>query len=179
MSQLVRAKISALGTYVPPRLLTNADLEKMVDTTDQWILDRTGIRERHLAKRASPAAIWDWRRPRKFWLRRGIEPSDLDAIIVATVTPDMLFPCTACLVQDKLGAKGVWGFDMNAACSSFLYALQVGSRFVVSGPTRKFMVIGVDIMSSIIDYTDRATCVIFGDGAGAVILEPATTMLSA
>jgi 3-oxoacyl-[acyl-carrier-protein] synthase-3 len=174
VSQLLRAKISALGTYVPPRVLTNADLEKMVDTTDQWILDRTGIRERHLAEKGVASSDLGLEAAKSVLAQTGLEPSDLDAIIVATVTPDMLFPCTACLVQDKLGAKGVWGFDMNAACSSFLYALQVGSRFVVSGDHKKVLVIGVDIMSSIIDYTDRATCVIFGDGAGAVLLEPAT-----
>jgi 3-oxoacyl-[acyl-carrier-protein] synthase-3 len=174
LSQLLRAKISALGTYLPPRLLTNADLEKMVDTTNQWILDRTGIRERHLVEKGVASSDLALEASKKVIAEAGIDPSDLDAIIVATVTPDMLFPCTACLVQDKLGAKNVWGFDMNAACSSFLYALQVGSRFVVSGDHKRVLVIGVDVMSSIIDYTDRATCVIFGDGAGAVLLEPTT-----
>ena len=173
MSQLVRAKISALGTYVPPRLLTNHDLEKMVDTTDQWILDRTGIRERHVVDKGVATSDLGLEAAKKALAERGIEASDLDAIIVATVTPDMLFPCSACLVQHKLGAKNVWGFDMNAACSSFVYALQVGSKFIASGAHQKVMVIGADVMSSIIDYTDRATCIIFGDGAGAVILEPA------
>jgi 3-oxoacyl-[acyl-carrier-protein] synthase III len=174
LSQLLRAKISALGTYVPPRLLTNTDLEKLVDTTDQWILDRTGIRERHVVDKGVASSDLALEASKKAIAEAGLEPSDLDAIIVATVTPDMLFPCTACLVQDKLGAKDVWGFDMNAACSSFLYALQVGSRFVVSGDHKRVLVVGVDVMSSIIDYTDRATCVIFGDGAGAVLLEPTT-----
>jgi 3-oxoacyl-[acyl-carrier-protein] synthase III len=177
VSQVVRAKISALGTYVPPRLLTNADLEKMVDTTDQWILERTGIRERHIVDKGVATSDLGTQAARKALAERGIAPSDLEAIIVATVTPDMLFPCSACLVQQKLGAKNVWGFDLNAACSSFVYALQVGSRFIAAGAHTKVMVIGADVMSSIIDYTDRATCVIFGDGAGAVILEPAEDSL--
>jgi 3-oxoacyl-[acyl-carrier-protein] synthase-3 len=151
LSQLQRVKISALGTYVPPRLLTNADLEKLVDTNDQW-----------MAVEAAKRALAE----------RGIEPSDLDAIIVGTVTPDMFFPSTACLVQHKLGAKNVWGFDVSAACSAFVYALQAGAQFVATGSHKKVLVIGTDVMSSIIDYTDRATCVIFGDGAGAVLLEP-------
>ncbi len=173
MSQVLGVKISALGTYVPPRLLTNKDLEKMVETTDEWIMERTGIRERHLVDKGVATSDLALEAAKKALAARGMAASDLDAIIVATVTPDMLFPCTACLVQHKLGAKEVWGFDMNAACSSFVYALQVGSRFVASGSHKKVMVIGADVMSSIIDYTDRATCIIFGDGAGAVILEPA------
>ena len=177
MTELLRVKISALGTYVPPRLLTNADLEKMVETTDQWILERTGIRERHIVDKGVATSDLALEAAKLALAERGIGPSDLEVIIVATVTPDMLFPCSACLVQHKLGAKQVWGFDMNAACSSFLYALQVGSKFVASGVHKKVMVIGADVMSSIIDYTDRATCVIFGDGAGAVILEPAEDSL--
>jgi 3-oxoacyl-[acyl-carrier-protein] synthase-3 len=173
VSQPVRVKISALGTYVPPRLLTNKDLEKMVETTDQWILERTGIRERHIVDKGVATSDLGVEAARKALVQRGIEASDLDAIIVSTVTPDMLFPCTACLVQHKLGAKDVWGFDMNAACSSFVYGLQVGTQFVAAGSHKKVMVIGADVMSSIIDYTDRATCIIFGDGAGAVVLEPA------
>ena len=177
MSEILRAKISALGTYVPPRLLTNADLEKMVETTNQWIMERTGIRERHIVDKGVATSDLGLEAAKKALAERGIEASDLDAIIVATVTPDMLFPCSACLVQHKLGAKHIWGFDMNAACSSFVYALQVGSRFIASGAHKKVMVIGADVMSSIIDYTDRATCVIFGDGAGAVILEPSEDSL--
>ncbi|HXY14317.1 MAG TPA: beta-ketoacyl-ACP synthase III [Terriglobales bacterium] len=177
MSQLVRPKISALGTYVPPRLLTNADLEKMVETTDQWIRERTGIRERHIADKGVATSDLGLQAAKRALAERKISPDDLDAIIVATVTPDMLFPCSACLVQHKLGAKQIWGFDLNAACSSFVYALQVGSRFVATGVHKKVMVIGADVMSSIIDYSDRATCVIFGDGAGAVILEPADDSL--
>ncbi len=178
MNELVRVKISALGTYVPPRLLTNADLEKLVETSNQWILERTGIYERHLVDKGVATSDLALEAAKQALKERKIDPSDLDVIIVATVTPDMLFPCSACLVQHKLGAKQVWGFDMNAACSSFLYALQVGSKFIASGAHKKVMVIGADIMSSIIDYTDRATCVIFGDGAGAVILEPADDSLA-
>ena len=173
MSQLVRVKISALGTYVPPRLLTNADLEKMVETTDQWITERTGIRERHIVDKGVATSDLAVEAAKKALAQRGIEAGDLDAILVGTVTPDMFFPSTACLVQHKLGAKGVWGFDLSAACSAFLYALQTGTQFVATGTHKRVMVIGADVMSSIIDYTDRATCIIFGDGAGAVILEPA------
>lgn len=177
MSQPVRPKISALGTYVPPRLLTNADLEKMIDTTDQWIRERTGIRERHIVDKGVATSDLGLQAAKKALAQRKMVPDDLDLIIVATVTPDMLFPCSACLVQHKLGAKQVWGFDLNAACSSFVYALQVGSQFIATGAHSKVMVIGADVMSSIIDYSDRATCVIFGDGAGAVILEPAEDSL--
>jgi 3-oxoacyl-[acyl-carrier-protein] synthase-3 len=178
VSQLVRAgvarvKISALGTYVPPRLLTNADLEKIVETTDQWIMERTGIRERHLVDKGIATSDLAVEAAKKALAERGLAPSDLEAIIVGTVTPDMFFPSTACLVQHKLGAKGIWGFDVSAACSAFVYALQAGAQFIATGAHKKVMVIGADTMSSIIDYTDRATCIIFGDGAGAVILEPA------
>ncbi|HZL27912.1 MAG TPA: beta-ketoacyl-ACP synthase III [Acidobacteriaceae bacterium] len=168
----VRAKISAVGAYVPPRLLTNADLEKLVATNDQWITERTGIRERHIVEKGVGASDLAVEAARKCLAARGIDATEIEVIIVATVTPDMLFPATACLVQDKLGAKGAWGFDLSAACSGFPYALQVGAKLVESGAHKKVMVIGADVMSSIIDYTDRATCVIFGDGAGAVLLEP-------
>ncbi|MFY9844606.1 MAG: beta-ketoacyl-ACP synthase III [Terriglobales bacterium] len=171
MSQLQRVKISALGTYVPPRLLTNADLAKMVETNDEWIMSRVGIRERHIVDKGVATSDLAYEAAKKALCERGIPASDLDAIIVATVTPDMLFPATACLVQHKLGAHKVWGFDLSAGCSQFVYALQVGAQFVMSGAHKKVMVIGADVMSSIIDYTDRATCVIFGDGAGAVIVE--------
>ncbi len=173
MSQLVRAKISALGTYVPPRVLSNDDLEKMVETSNDWILERTGIRERHLVDKGVATSDLAAEAGRKALAERGIAATDLDAILVATVTPDMFFPSTACLVQHKLGAHGAWGFDLSAACSAFLYALQTGAQYISTGMHKKVMVIGSDVMSSIIDYTDRATCVIFGDGAGAVILEPA------
>ncbi len=173
MRQVTRAKISALGTYVPPRLLTNVDLEKMVETSDQWIVERTGIRERHVVDKGVATSDLAAQAAMKMLRERGIQPTEIDAIIVATVTPDMLFPSTACLVQHKIGAKGAWGFDLSAACSAFVYALQTGAQFIATGAHKKVMVIGADVMSSIIDYTDRATCVIFGDGAGAVLLEPA------
>ncbi len=168
----VRAKISSVGAYVPPRLLTNADLEKMVATNDQWIVERTGIRERHLVDKGVATSDLAVAAAKCCLKKRGIEAAEVEVIIVATVTPDMMFPATACLVQDKLGAKGAWGFDLSAACSGFPYALQVGAKLVESGMHKKVLVIGADVMSSIIDYTDRATCVIFGDGAGAVLLEP-------
>ena len=175
MSEFVRAraKISALGTYVPPRLLTNADLEEMVETSNDWIVERTGIRERHIVEKGMATSDLAVEAAKAALAQRGLAPNDLDALIVATVTPDMLFPSTACLVQHKLGAKGVWGFDLSAACSAFVYALQTGAQFIATGVHKRVLVIGADVMSSIIDYTDRATCVIFGDGAGAVILEPA------
>jgi 3-oxoacyl-[acyl-carrier-protein] synthase-3 len=169
----VRAKISALGTYVPPRVLSNADLEKMVETSNDWILERTGIRERHLAEKGVATSDLAVEAARRALAERGIPAREIEAILVATVTPDMFFPSTACLVQHKLGANGAWGFDLSAACSAFLYALQTGAQYISTGMHKKVMVIGSDVMSSIIDYTDRATCVIFGDGAGAVILEPA------
>jgi 3-oxoacyl-[acyl-carrier-protein] synthase III len=171
LKQLQRVKISALGTYVPPRLLTNADLEKMVDTTNDWIMTRVGIRERHVVDKGVATSDLAAEAARRALVQRGIEANELDAIIVATVTPDMMFPATACLVQHKIGAPHAWGFDLSAGCSQFVYALQVGAQFVKTGAHKKVMVIGADVMSSIIDYTDRATCVLFGDGAGAVILE--------
>ena len=171
---MVRAKISALGTYVPPRLLTNADLEKLVETNNEWILARTGIRQRHIVDKGVASSHLAVEAAKNALAERGISASEIEAIFVGTVTPDMLFPSTACLVQDRLGAKGAWGFDVSAACSGFVYALQTGVKFVESGAHKKVLVIGADVMSSVIDYTDRATCVIFGDGAGAVLVEPAT-----
>ncbi len=168
----VRAKISSLGTYVPPKLLTNADFEKMVDTTDQWILERTGIRERHVVEKGIATSDLAAEAAKKCLAARGIGADEVEVIIVATVTPDMFFPSTACLVQNKIGAHHAWGFDLSAACSGFIYALQVGAKLVASGAHTKVLVIGSDVMSSIIDYTDRATCILFGDGAGAVLLEP-------
>ena len=173
MTQLVRAKISALATYVPPRILSNSDLEKMVETSDEWITSRTGIRERHIVDKGTATSDLAVAAAQKALAERGLTPNDVEAIVVGTVTPDMLFPSTACVVQHKLGAKGAWGFDLSAACSAFVYALQTGAQFIATGAHKKVLVIGADVMSSIIDYTDRATCVIFGDGAGAVLLEPA------
>jgi len=166
-------KIASLATYVPPRLLTNFDLEKMVDTTNEWILRRTGIRERHIvepgsatsdmAKEASLAAI----------RQAGLTPEDIGFIVVGTTTPDTIFPSTACRLQYKIGATSAWGFDLGAACSGFTYALTVGYQMVAGGAHEHALVVGADTMSSITDYTDRATCVLFGDGAGAVVLSPA------
>ena len=173
MTKPIRAKISALGTYVPPRLLTNADLEKMVDTTNDWILSRVGIRERHIVDKGVATSDLAVEAAKQALAQRGLAATDIDAIIVGTVTPDMFFPSTACVVQHKLGAKGAWGFDLSAACSAFLYALQTGAQFIATGTHQRVLVIGSDVMSSIIDYSDRATCVIFGDGAGAALLEPA------
>jgi 3-oxoacyl-[acyl-carrier-protein] synthase-3 len=167
-----RARITALGRYVPERVMTNADLEKIVDTTDSWIRARTGIEQRHVVERGTGTSDLAVRAAREALERRGIGPEEIDLIIVATVTPDMQFPATACLVQHKLGARKAWGFDISAACSGFVYALTVGAQFVASGAHRKVLVIGADIMTSIINYKDRATCVLFGDGAGAVLLEP-------
>src|ERR1700685_239132 len=133
----------------------------MVETNDQWIMERVGIRERHIVEKGVATSDLAVEAAKKALAERGIGASDLDAIIIGTVTPDMFFPSTACLVQDKLGAKGVWGFDLSAACSAFLYALQTGTQFVATGAHKRVMVIGSDVMSSIIDYTDRATCIIF------------------
>ena len=169
---VVRARISSIAAYVPPRVLTNADLEKMVDTSDEWIMKRVGIRERHivdagvatsdLAKEASLAAIQ----------KAGLTPADIDFIVVATTTPDTLFPSTACVLQAKIGASHAWGYDLVAACSGFTYALTTASQIVSAGGSRHALVVGADVMSSIIDYSDRTTCVLFGDGAGAVVVEP-------
>jgi 3-oxoacyl-[acyl-carrier-protein] synthase III len=166
-----KAKISALGCYVPPRVLTNSDLEKMVETSNQWILERTGISERHIAAPEMATSDLAVNAAKRALQQRGIEASELDAILVCTVTPDMLFPSTACLVQNQLGAKGAWGFDLIAACSGFLYGLTTAAQLVASGSQKKVLVIGADTMSRIIDYTDRSTCILFGDGAGAMLVE--------
>ncbi len=173
MSYPVRAKISALGTYVPPKVLTNEDLERMVETSHEWVMERTGIRERHIVEKGVATSDLAVEAAKIALAQRGISTAEIGAILVATVTPDMFFPSTACLVQHKLGAKNTWGFDLSAACSAFVYALQTGAQFINSGAHKNVLVIGADVMSSIIDYTDRATCVIFGDGAGAVLLEAA------
>jgi 3-oxoacyl-[acyl-carrier-protein] synthase-3 len=172
VSQPVRAKITALGTYVPPRVMTNKDFEKIVETSDEWIQTRTGIRERHIVDKGVATSDLAVEAAKHALAERGIEAAEIEAIVIGTVTPDMFFPSTACLVQHKLGIKGVWGFDVSAACSAFVYALQAGAQFIQSGAHKKVLVIGSDVMSSILDYTDRATCILFGDGAGAVILEP-------
>jgi len=166
-------RIASLATYVPPRVLTNADLEKLVDTNNDWIMQRVGIRERHIAgpgvatsdlgKEAALVAI----------ARAGITPEDIGVIITGTVTPDMMFPSTACLIQHKIGAHHAWGFDLSAACSAFTYSLTTASQLVATGAHEHALVVGADVMSSIIDYKDRATCVLFGDGAGAVVVSAA------
>ena len=167
-----RAKITALGCYTPPRVLSNFELEEMVQTTNQWILERTGISERHIAEADVATSDLAAEAARQALGQRGIEATELDCILVCTVTPDMMFPSTACLVQNKIGAKGAWGFDLIAACSGFLYGLTTGAHLVSAGTHRKVLVIGADTMSRIIDYTDRSTCILFGDGAGAMLIEP-------
>jgi 3-oxoacyl-[acyl-carrier-protein] synthase III len=169
---LPKVKISALGCYTPPRLLTNQDLEKLVETSDQWILDRTGIHQRHIADPDMATSDMAVEAAKCALAQRGVDAAELDAIIVCTVTPDHLFPSTACLVQDRIGARGAWGFDLIAACCSFVYGLTTGAHLVAAGTHRKVLIIGADTMTRIIDYTDRATCVLFGDGAGAMLLEP-------
>ena len=174
MSHRIAAKISGVAGYVPPKVLTNADLEKMVATNDEWIRTRTGIRERHIAEDGTASSHLATEAAKTLLAQTKTDPRDVDMIIVASVTPDMMFPATACLVQDRIRAKKAWGFDLSAACSGFAYALTVGAQFVGSGAHKKVLVIGSDKMSSILDYTDRATCILFGDGAGAVLLEPAS-----
>ena len=168
-----RAKITALGTYVPPDIITNQDLEKMVDTNDQWIMERTGIKTRHILAKGLGVSDMCAEAAKKCLAERGIPASEVEVIIVGTVTPDMMFPSTACLVQDKIGAKGAWGFDVSGGCSGFVYALQAGVKLVESGAQKKVMVCGADANTRMTDYTDRTTCVLFGDGGGAVLIEPA------
>ncbi len=175
MEQKITAAITAVGGYVPEERLTNADLEKLVDTNDEWIKTRTGITERRIL-RGEGMATSDLVVPavKDLCERRGIDPNEIDCLIVATVTPDMMFPNTANITCEKLGIKNAWGFDMLAACSGFLYALTTGAALIESGRYKKVVVVGADKMSAIVDYTDRTTCIIFGDGAGAVLLEPNT-----
>jgi 3-oxoacyl-[acyl-carrier-protein] synthase-3 len=173
MSHRIAAKITGVAGYVPPKVLTNADLEKMVATNDEWIRTRTGIRERHAVEHGTASSHLATEAAKALLAQTKTDPADIDMIVVASVTPDMMFPATACLVQDRIGAKKAWGFDLSAACSGFVYALTVGAQFVALGAHKKVLVIGSDTMTSILDYTDRATCVLFGDGAGAVLVEPA------
>jgi 3-oxoacyl-[acyl-carrier-protein] synthase III len=173
--------IKALATYVPPRVLTNADLERLVDTTDEWILQRTGIRERHIVDPGVATSDLGKEAALRALAAAGLSPDDIGLIVVGTVTPDMMFPSTACLVQDKIGAHRAWGFDISAACSAFTYSITAASQIVASGGAEHALVVGADVMSSIIDYKDRATCVLFGDGAGAVVIsavkDPAEGMI--
>ncbi len=173
MSKKITAAITAVGGYVPEDKLTNFDLEKMVDTNDEWIRTRTGISERRILKgeglgssdMGAPAVL-------ELCSKKGLDPMEIDCLICCTVTPDMVFPATANIICDKIGAKNAFGFDLQAACSGFLYGLTTGASFIESGRYKKVVVVGVDKMSAIVDYQDRATCIIFGDGAGAVLLEP-------
>jgi len=167
------AAIASLATYVPPRVLTNADLEKMVETSDEWILQRTGIRERHIVDPGVATSDLGVEAATRAIANAGLTPDDIGVIVVGTVTPDMMFPSTACLIQHRIGAHHAWGFDLSAACSAFTYALTTASQFVASGAHEHALVVGADVMSSIIDYKDRATCVLFGDGAGAVVISAA------
>lgn len=168
-----KAKITSVGHFLPEQILTNEDLEKMVDTNDEWIRTRTGIHERRILKDPEKATAFMATEAASEALdRAGVDAGDVDAIIVATVTPDFIFPATACLVQKRLGADRAYGFDLSAACSGFIYALTTGAMMIESGRHEKVLVIGADKMSSIIDYTDRTTCILFGDAAGAVLLEP-------
>jgi 3-oxoacyl-[acyl-carrier-protein] synthase-3 len=169
---LITAKISALGCYTPPRALTNQDLEKLVDTSNEWILERTGISTRYIADPDMATSDMAVAAARETLKNRGIDAKEVEAIILCTVTPDYMFPSTACLVQTRLGARGAWGFDLVAACSGFLYGITTGAQMVASGAHKKVLVIGADTMSRIINYKDRATCILFGDGAGAFLIEP-------
>src|SRR5580692_9636623 len=168
---MLGAKITALGCYVPPRVLTNQDLEKLVDTSDAWIMQRVGIRERHIAPPEMATSDMAVLAACATLAQRGIPGSDIECILLCTVTPDMMFPSTACLVQNRIGAKGAWGFDLVAACSGFLYGLTTAAHLVMAGAHKNVLVIGADTMSRIIDYTDRGTCILFGDGAGAMLVE--------
>ena len=173
MAKRIAAKITAVAGYVPPRVVTNFDLAKRVDTSDEWIRTRTGIIQRHYADPGVATSHLGSEAAKKVLAQRGISADEVEMIVVATVTPDMFFPSTACLIQDRIGASKAWGFDLSAACSGFAYALTVGAQFVGGGSHKKVLVIGSDVMTSILNYEDRATCVLFGDGAGAVLIEPA------
>ena len=168
-----RATITTVASYVPERILTNAELAKSLDTSDEWIVTRTGIRERRIGRPGETTSTMGAEAVRRLMAARNLGPDDIDALLVATVTPDMLFPATACLIQDQLGLTRAWGFDVSAACSGFLYALTTGAQLVATGAHQRVVVVGADLMSSIIDPLDRTTAVLFGDGAGAVLLEPA------
>jgi 3-oxoacyl-[acyl-carrier-protein] synthase-3 len=168
-----RAAITGVAVYVPERRVTNAELATRLDTSDDWIVSRTGIRERRIGAPGETTSTMSAEAVRRLMAQRGLGPDDVGALIVATATPDMVFPATACLVQDRVGLRNTWGFDLSAACSGFLYALTTGAQLVAAGAHRRVIVVGADLMSAIIDPLDRTTAVLFGDGAGAVLLEPA------
>jgi 3-oxoacyl-[acyl-carrier-protein] synthase-3 len=173
MSEKILAKVTALGHYLPDYIMTNQEMEKLVDTNDEWITSRTGIKERRVLKDPDKATSYMATKAAEEILKnRGISASEIDAIIVATVTPDYFFPAVACLVQRDIGADKAFGYDISAACSGFLFALSTGAQFIESGRYKKVIVIGADKMSSILDYSDRTTCILFGDGAAGVLLEP-------
>lgn len=173
MGKRIGAKITGVAGYVPPRAVTNHDLEKMIDTSDEWIRTRTGIHKRHYVEKGMAASHMAVEAVRKLLAQKNVNPEEIDLIVVASVTPDMFFPATACLVQHRIGAKNAWGFDLSAACSGFVYALTVCAQFVGAGNARKALAIGSDVMTSILNFEDRATCVLFGDGAGVTLVEPA------
>ncbi len=175
MAQRRTATITAVGKYLPEGLITNFDLEKMMDTNDEWIRSRTGIIERHVVKNGEASAAMSTHVARQICERRKLDPMEIDCIIIGTVTPDMMLPSTACLVPNNIGAKNAWGFDLSAACSGFLFGLDTGASLIESGRYNKVLIIGVDTMSSILDYTDRTTAILFGDGAAGVLLEPDET----
>lgn len=174
MSHRIAAKITGVAGYVPPRTMTNDDLAKIVETSDEWIRTRTGIRERHVVDKGMATSHMATEAAKCVLQITKSNAADIDLIVVASVTPDMFFPATACLVQERIGANKAWGFDLSAACSGFAYALTVGAQFVGAGTHEKALVIGSDAMTSILNYEDRATCVLFGDGAGAALVEPAS-----
>ena len=172
MNTDIKANITAVGKYLPIKKLSNIDLEKYLDTSDEWIQERTGIQTRRIAAKNQATSDLCINAIQDLLKKKSIKPNEIDVIIVATVTPDMMFPSTACIIQEKIGAINAWGFDLSGACSGFLFALQTGSQFIESGRYKKVLVIGADTMSSILNYSDRNTCILFGDGAGAVLLEP-------
>lgn len=173
MPRRIAAKITGIACYAPPRVVTNDDLSKIVETSDEWIRTRTGISQRHYVDPGVATSHMATEAARTLLEQKQIDPKTIDLIVLASVTPDMFFPATACLIQDRIGAKNAWGFDLSAACSGFVYALTVGAQFVGAGSHKRVLVIGSDTMSSILDFKDRATCVLFGDAAGAVLVEPA------
>ena len=167
---MIRARIISTGSYVPPKVLTNAELEKMVDTSNEWIVSRSGIRERRIVERDVATSDLAVRAALKALEMAGMSAEELDFIITGTNSPDMFFPCTSCFIQSKIGAKKAAGFDILAGCTSFIHTLSMADKFIKEDPKRKVLVLGAEIMSKITDWKDRGTCVLFGDGAGAVIL---------